>query len=148
MPENNHADTQPSVAALVGGILVDAQKLVQQEIALARREVAETCETAKTGVTLLSSALTVCGVAGVLLGLMLVKLLNQYLLPSHEWACFGIVGCLFAAIGAGVAYLGFEKLKQVKLSLPQTAETLRDDAQAVGAAVTEGRSAVGILLKR
>jgi len=36
----------------------------------------------------------------------------------------------------------------VHLSLPQTTESLRDDAQAVGAAVSEGRSAVGILLKR
>ena len=80
--------------------------------------------------------------------LRFVKLLNQYLLPDYEWACFGIVGCLFALVGAAVAYCGFEKIKQVKLSLPQTAETLRDDAQAVGAAVSEGRSAVGILLKR
>ena len=92
MPENNQADSQPSVATLVGGIFVDAQKLVQQEIALARREVAETCEKAKTGVALLGSALTVCGVGGVLLGIMFVKLLNQYLLPDYEWACFGIVG--------------------------------------------------------
>jgi hypothetical protein len=67
MLENSNGAPEPSVATLVGGIFVDAQKLVQQEIALARREVAETCEIAKTGVVLLGSALTVCGVAGVLL---------------------------------------------------------------------------------
>ena len=27
---------------------------------------------------------------------MLVRLLHQYVLPNHEWACFGIVVGLFA----------------------------------------------------
>lgn len=148
MPENVQFDPQPSVASLVGGILADGQKLVRQEVALARREVAETCEKAKMGVALLSSAHAVCAVAGVLLGLMLVKLLHQFLLPNHEWACFGIVGVLIAVPGAALAYCGRRKINEVHWSLPQTAETLRDDARAVGAAVSEGRSAVGSLLKR
>jgi len=150
MAENHHADPQPSVAFLVGGILEDAQKLVRQEVALARCEVAEACDKAKTGVELLSSALLICGVGGVLFGFMAVKLLHQFLLPNpnHEWACFGIVGAVFALVGGALFYCGRQKIKEVKLSLPQTAETLRDDAQAVGAAVSEGRSAVGTLLKR
>jgi Putative Actinobacterial Holin-X, holin superfamily III len=148
MSDNHQIDSQPSVTSLVGGILEDGQKLVRQEVALARREVAETCDKAKTGVALLSSALAVCVVAGVLLGFMLVTLLHQFLLPNNEWACFGIVGIAFALVGGALAYCGQKKLGEVHLSLPQTAETLRDDAQAVGAAVSEGRSAVGILLKR
>src|ERR1700733_6922026 len=99
MPENLHVDPQPSVVSLVGGILEDAQKLVRQEIALARCEVAETADKAKTGVALLSSALVVCTVGGVLLGFMLVKVLHQFLLPNHEWACFGIVGAAVALVG-------------------------------------------------
>jgi hypothetical protein len=150
MTENHLADSQPSVASLVGGILADGQKLVRQEVALARREVAETADKAKTGVALLSSALAVCIVGGVLLGFMLVKLLHQFLLPNpnHEWACFGIVGVVVALIGGALVYCGGKKIQQVNLSFPQTAETLREDSQAVGAAVSEGRSAVGILLKR
>jgi hypothetical protein len=148
MAENHLADPQPSVASLVGGILADGQKLVRQEVALARREIAETADKAKTGVALLSSALAVCTVGGVLIGFMLVKLLHQFLLPSHEWACFGIVGVVIALVGGVLVYCGRKKMREVNLSLPQTAETLRDDAQAVGAAVSEGRSAVGILLKR
>jgi Putative Actinobacterial Holin-X, holin superfamily III len=148
MPENNHVDVLPSVASLVGGILEDGQKLVRQEVALARREVAETCDKAKTGVALLSSALAVCGAAGVLLGFMLVKILSQYLLPSHEWACFGIVGVVFALLGAALVSCGIRKMNEIRLSLPQTTGTLRDDAQAVGAAVSEGRAAAGVLLKR
>jgi hypothetical protein len=148
MPENHVADTPPSVSSLVGGILEDAQKLVRQEVALARCEIAETADKAKTGVALLSSALAVCTVGGVLLGFMLVKVLHQFLLPNHEWACFGIVGAVVALVGGALFLCGREKIKEVHLSLPQTAETLRADAQAVGAAVSEGRSAVGILMKR
>src|ERR1700722_8728546 len=148
MAENLHAEPPPSVASLVGGILEDGQKLVRQEVALARREVAETCDKAKTGVALLSSALAVCGVAGVLLGFMFVRLLHQFLLPNHEWACFGIVGFVFTLLGGTLVHCGLQKINEVHLSLPQTAETLRDDAHAVGAAVSEGRSAAGILLKR
>jgi len=147
MPENQTADPQPSVASLVGGILLDAQKLIRQEIALARREVAEACDNAKTGLTLFSSALAVGGIGGIMLGFMLVQLLNQFLLPHHEWACFGIVGGAFALVGGVLYYYGLKKIHEVQV-LPQTAETLRDDAQAVGAAVSEGRAAVGLLLKR
>jgi hypothetical protein len=148
MPENHHPDAPPSVASMVGGILEDAQKLVRQEVALARCEIAETADKAKTGVALLSSALVVGTVGGVLLGFMLVKVLHQLLLPNHEWACFGIVGVVVALVGGALFLCGREKIKEVHLSLPQTAETLRADAQAVGAAVSEGRSAVGILIKR
>ena len=97
MADNHHADPQPTVTGLVGGILEDAQKLVRQEVALARCEVAEACAKAKTGVELLSGALLLCSVGGVLLGFMAVKLLHQFLLPNHEWACFGIVGGVCAS---------------------------------------------------
>ena len=54
MPENLQADSQPGVASLVGGILEDAQKLIRQEVALARREVAQAWDKAKMGAALLS----------------------------------------------------------------------------------------------
>lgn len=148
MAENNHADPQPSVASLIGGILGDAQVLVRQEVALARREAAEVVDKAKIGVAMLTSALAVGSVAGVLLSFMLVKLLHQFLLPNHEWACFGIVAAVFALPCAALIYCGLEKIKEVHLSLPQTTDSLRDDAEAVGAAVSESRFAVGTLLKR
>ncbi|OAI50199.1 hypothetical protein AYO44_05880 [Planctomycetaceae bacterium SCGC AG-212-F19] len=148
MPENLQADAQPGVASLVGGILDDAQKLVRQEVALARREVSQAWDKAKTGGALLASALAVGLVGGVLLGFMLVKLLHQYLLPNHEWACFGIVGGLVALLAGGLVYCGLHQIKQVHLSLPQTAETLREDAQAVSNGLAAGRSSIDTILKR
>jgi hypothetical protein len=147
--ENHQADVQPGVASLVGGILEDAQKLVRQEVALAQREVAHAWDKAKMGVALLAGALTVCSVVGVLLGFMLVKLLHQYLLPNHEWACFAIVACLVALLAGVLIYCGLKQINQVHLSLPQTAETLRADVQAVSSdAVSGGRPSAHALLKR
>lgn len=148
MSENHQADAQPGVASLVGGILDDAQKLVRQEVALAQREVAQAWDKAKMGVALLASALAVCGVAGVLLGFMLVDLLRQYLLPNREWACFGLVGGLVALLAGALIYGGLNQINKVHLSLPQTAETLRQDAQAVSDAVSGGRTATPAPCKR
>jgi hypothetical protein len=148
MAENLQADPQPGVGSLVGGILEDAQTLVRQEVALAQREVVETWDKAKTGVALLSSTLAVFGVGGVLLGFMLVKLLHQYLLPNHEWACFGIVGGLVALLAGALFCYGLNQINKVHLSLPQTVESLHEDAQAVSDAVSGGRSSRDTLLKR
>src|SRR5436190_8007546 len=108
MSDNHQTDAQPGVASLVGGIIDDGQKLVRQEIALARREVTESWDKAKMGIGLFGSALAFFGAGGVLSGLLLVKLLHQYFLPNHEWACFGIVAGLFACIGSVLAYLGLK----------------------------------------
>jgi len=148
MTENHQADAQPGVASLVGGILQDAQKLVRQEVALAQREVAQAWNKAKMGVALLASALAVFFVVGVLLSFMLVKLLQLYVLPNHEWACFAIVGGLVALLGGALFYCGLNQINQVHLSLPQTAETLREDGQAISDAVSGDRPATHALLKR
>jgi hypothetical protein len=148
MLENHQPDSQPGVASMVGDIIEDAQKLVRQEIALAQREVAQAWDKGKIAVALLASALAVCSVGGVLLGSMLAKLLHQYLLPNHEWACFGIVGGLVALLGGALIYYGLHRINEVHVSLPQTAETLRQDVPAVNDAVSGGRSSTGPLLKR
>jgi MFS-type transporter involved in bile tolerance (Atg22 family) len=147
MPENHQADEPPGVAALVGGILEDAQRLVRQEVALAQREVAHAWDKAKLGVAFLASALVVCSVVAVLLGFMLVRLLHAYLLPNHEWACFAIAAGLFAILAAVLVRTGLQQINQVHLSLPQTTETLRADARAVGDAVS-GRPSAAALSRR
>jgi CHASE3 domain sensor protein len=148
MSEIHRTDAPPGVASLVGGILEDAQTLVRQEVALAQREVAQAWNKAKMGVALLASALAVCTVVGVLLSFMLVRLLEQYLLPNHEWACFAIVGCLVALIAGALVYCGLKQINQVHLSLPQTAETLHEDVKAVSNAVSGGRPSTRALLKQ
>ena len=102
--KNESSDPVPGMASLVGGIIEDTQRLVRQEVALARSEAQEAWDKAKMSAALLAAALTVCMPSGVLLGLMLVRLLEQVL--PYEWACFGIVGCSFAILGGLLIYGG------------------------------------------
>jgi len=147
MQENLQAEPQPGVAALVEGIVDDAQKLVRQEIALAQREVAQAWDKGKAGVALLSSALVVVGVGGIFLGFMLVRLLQEYLLPNHDWVCFGIVGCLVTLFGGVLMYCGLNQINKVHVSIPQTVETLREDVSALNGAVSGGRPLADRVLK-
>ncbi len=79
---------------------------------------------------------------------MMAKFIEQYLLPRHEWACFGIVGGLVAAIGCPLIYWGLKQVNEVHLSLPQTAQTLHEDVRAVSDAGPRGRSSADTLLNR
>jgi hypothetical protein len=148
MPENLQVDPQPGVASLVGGILEDGQKLVRQEIALAQHEVAGAWDKAKTGAVVLSSALALFAVGGVLLGFMVVKLLHLYLLPNYEWVCFGIGGALFVLLAGALLFRGVDQINKVHVSLPQTAETLTADAQLARNGLSGGRPSNDTLLKR
>jgi hypothetical protein len=147
MLENHQNGSEPGVASMVGGILEDAQKRVRQEIALAQHEVAQAWDKGKTAAALLAGAIVVVNVGGVLLGVMLAKLLQQ-LLPNHEWACFGIAGGLVALLGGPLIYYGLHRINEVHVSLPQTAEPLREDVQVVSDAVSGGRFSTDPLLKR
>src|SRR5688572_27482640 len=140
MAENNQAESQPGVASLVGGILEDAQTLVRQEVALAQRVVAQAWDKAKTGVALLASALAASSVVGVLLSFMLVKLLREYMLPNHEWACFGVVGGLVALLACTLVYCGIKQINQVHVSLPQSTESIGEERQPQSGAISGGRS--------
>lgn len=139
MIENHQVDLQPDVTTLVGGILKDAKKLVWQEIALAQREVKQEWDKGKTAVAWFSGAFVAFVAGAVFLGFMLAMLLHQYLLPNHEWACFGIVGGLFALLFGALIYGGIQQINKVHVTFPQTAEALGADAPPVAPAVSAGR---------
>jgi len=140
MPDNTPDSAQPSVASLVGGLIDDTQRLIRQEVALARREVEEEWAKTKEGAGLMAAALSLFLLVAILFGFTLVKLLQQYVLPDYEWACFAIVTVVFAGLGAALLYAGLAKFKQVHVVPPQSADSLRQDVQAVTSAVTADRS--------
>lgn len=139
MPELNPAGNQPSVATLVGGLIEDTQRLIRQEAALARREVQEEWDKTKEGAGLMAGGMVLLSLVGILFAFTLVKLLHQYVLPGYEWACFAIVTAVFAVGGALLLYAGLARFRQVNVVPPQTAESLRQDVQAVTSAVTADR---------
>jgi len=148
MPQNLQADAPPGVAALVSGILEDAQKLVRQEIALARREVANAWDRAQMGVALILSAIPILIMGGILLVFMLVKLLHQYVLPDQEWACFAIMGGVLALLGGMLVFGGLKQLNRIRSMLPQTMEPLNPQSPPGDDGVSESRPRTDTLVKR
>jgi len=121
-------ESPPSVASLVGGIIDDAQRLVQQELRLARRELQIEWDKAKIAVLTILIGLAVCTLGGVFLGSMLVYLLHELAgLPLS--GAYGIVGALLAVLGGILFYGGSKKAGEVNLVPPQTAETLKENVQ-------------------
>src|SRR5437773_490700 len=121
---------EPSVTALVTGIISDAQDLFRQQLALFKEEV--TSEFHKAKEAAISSAL---GVGGILVGagmflLMLVHLLNSATqLPL--WACYGLVGAAALIAGAGLLYAGKKKLETFHPLPDQSVQALKENVQCL-----------------
>jgi len=123
------AGEPPSVASLVGGIISDAERLVQQELKLAKKEIQHEFDKAKVAGGALLIGLGVLLVAAILLTQMVVEILNQYAFPDNHWVSYLIVGAVFAAIGGVLFYAGKKQADTINLVPPETAETLKENVQ-------------------
>jgi hypothetical protein len=118
----------PSMASLVSGIITDAERLVRQEITLARREMQAEFVKAKTASISLAAGACVALLGLFFLGFTIVYVLNEVAgLPL--WASFLIVGGVLAIAGAILLFAGLEEFRKVSLVPPQTAETLQENVQ-------------------
>ncbi|GAA5117431.1 hypothetical protein GCM10023339_28260 [Alloalcanivorax gelatiniphagus] len=119
-----------SLGQIVGDLTNDMTTLVKQELTLARTELKEEATKAGKGAGMLGGA----GVAG-LLALILGSFALAYLLDN--WMpvelAFLIVTILWAIVGAVLAAKGRKELKNANPQLPETQQTLKEDAQWVKA---------------
>ena len=132
MPENLHQTNEapPSVASLVGGIIGDAERLVRQEIALARREIQQEWEKARAAALAMAVGLLVLLLGGVFLGTMVVYMIHELSRQQVPlFGAYGIVGGACAVIGGVLFYFGTQKAKEVNVVPPQTAETMKENVQ-------------------
>ena len=115
-----------SLGQIVGDLSTDLTTLVKQELELARTELKEEATKAGKGAGMLGGA----GVAG-LLALILGSFALTYLLDN--WMpvelAFLIVTILWAIVGAVLAARGRKELKNANPQLPETQQTLKEDAQ-------------------
>jgi len=148
MNDTNSAENQPSVATLVGGLIEDMQRLVRQEAALARREIQAEWDKTKDGASLLGGAVVLLALVGVLFAFTLVELLHQFVLPNQEWACFALVTVFYAIGGGMLLYASLAKFRSVRVIPPQSVESLREDVQAMTAAVSNERPQGNNLLRQ
>ena len=120
-----------NMSALVGGIITDAQRLIRQEITLARSELQQEWTKTKEAVGSLAAGGVIAFVGVFLLTFGLVHLLHwatgavdTAVVPL--WAWFLIVGAVVLFIGGSLLFLGISKAGEIKVPPPQTAESLRE----------------------
>jgi hypothetical protein len=140
MPETVQTDAaSQSMAGLVGGIINDAQQLIRQEMALARREVHEELNKAKVAAISLGTGMAVVVMGGLMFVFMLVHLLH-WLTSPHDgpqadpaslplWVCYLIIGALFVLLGVVLFLVAKAKVTQINVVPPQTAATMKENVQ-------------------
>jgi len=123
------AAAEPSVTSLVSGIIVDAQRLIQQQFAMFRHEIRTDVRKAKEGALGLVLGLGITLIGGVLLALMLSLALQEAVPGLPLWTCFGIVGAALTILGGIVVYASIKKLESFDPLSDQAAESLKENWQ-------------------
>ena len=123
----NHGVTN-SVVELLAGILKDTQKLMWQELRLAKHELHH--EIRKTLTTLLTLAV---GIALALIGALLLIFMLVYLTNALTelplWVCYGIIAGIFAGIGVILMIFGMKGFKNIHIIPVQTIETVKENVR-------------------
>jgi hypothetical protein len=108
-------EREPSVAALVGGIVHDVQDLVRQEMRLLRQEIEADLRKTKEAVSILAVGGALCLVSVFSISLTVAHLIHWMGAPASLdpaalplWACYAIAGILFL-IGGGMAVMAGTK---------------------------------------
>ncbi len=106
----------------------DTSLLVQQEVALAKKEFQASLAQAVGGVIVLA-------VGGVLATVGLIAILTSVILAlalvMPHWAAALLVGAIFVILGIVLALVGVNRLRRLKLIPERTAQTLKDDAAMI-----------------
>ena len=127
MPNTSHPSAEPSLAALIGGIINDARDLLLQEFTMAKLEVQDKLRKTKAAVISLGIGISIAAVGGILLILMLVHLLHA-LTPLPLWGCYGIVGGVLLLSGLLVLFTGKKTAEEIEV-VPETVETLKENVK-------------------
>ncbi len=128
---------QQSVTGLVAGIIDDFQKLLTQQMDMARAEVRTDWNRIKEALVPLTVGGGLLAIGGLLLSLTLVFLLHWGTTPASAadpaqvplWGCFAIIGALFLALGGGCLAAGIHKLQTVTPLPEQSAEALKENVK-------------------
>ncbi len=117
-----------SFSTLFSGLMSDIGLLIQQEVALAKKEFQGALAQAVVGVVVLA-------VGGILASVGLIAVLTSIVLAlalvMPHWAAALIVGVVFLILGAVFALIGVNRMRKLKLIPERTAQTLKDDVAMV-----------------
>jgi hypothetical protein len=124
-------DRDQNVSTLVSGIIEDAQRLIRQEITLARSELQQEWVKTKEAVGAIAAGGLVAFLGVFLLAFGLVHLLHWATGTVDTaavplWAWFLIVGAVFAFLGGSLIYFGISKGREIQVLPPQTTQSLKE----------------------
>jgi len=135
MADEVRTSPEPGVASLLKGIVSDFGDLIKKELQFAQAEIRSDLKKTREASVMLAAGAGVAGLGGLLLCLMLVHLLHWLSLPGPDpsgaslplWACYGIVGGLFAVGGALAVLSGKAKFDSFNPLPDQTVQTLKEN---------------------
>jgi len=139
MDNGSHHSAEPSLTALLGGIINDAKDLLVQEVALTKLEVQDELCKAKTAAIALGIGIGVVAAGGMLLMLMLVQVLAAFT-AIPLWGCYGTVGSVLVILGAVLLAAGKTKAEELDVVPQQTVETMKETAQWLTQQTTSDRT--------
>ena len=139
MDNGSQHTTEPSIAALLGGIANDVKDLLVQELALTTLEVHDTLRRAKSAAIALGLGIGVVAIGGMLLMLMLVHVLAA-LTVVPLWGCYGIVGSALVVLGAVLLAAGKTKTEELDVVPQRTLDTMKENVQWLTEQTTRNRT--------
>ena len=130
---------EPSLTALLGGIVNDARELLVQEVTLTKLEVQDEVRKAKTAALSLGIGLSIVAAGGMLLSVMLVHVLVMFT-EIPLWGCYGIVGSGLVIVGGVVLAVGNTTAADLGGVPQQTVETRKETAPWLTQPTTSDRT--------
>ena len=122
---------EESTASLVGGILVDLQRLVEQQLQLTRREIEGELRRQSTAAMIVALGMAVLFLAALMLSLASAHLLHWLTSPAGAdparmpmWACQALVGAVLIVVGGMLAFYGQSRFRSGHPSQNQTTKNL------------------------
>jgi Putative Actinobacterial Holin-X, holin superfamily III len=136
---NHSPSSEASLASLIGGVVNDAKDLLLHELTIAKLEMQSELHKTKEAAVSFAVGAGIAVVGGLLLILMLVHLLAA-LTTIPLWGCYGIIGTLLLGVGLVLLFRGKQTAEQIDEVLPQTATTLKENAQWLKEQTTSNRT--------
>jgi sterol desaturase/sphingolipid hydroxylase (fatty acid hydroxylase superfamily) len=128
-PVDVKAPEEASVTTLVTGIIEDAQRLAKQQYELFKHDVRMEFRKTRDAAMAMGGGAILLFVGVVLLALTLVQLLNWAVPTLPLWACYAIVGVIFAIVGVGMVYAGKHKADTVNPAADESVQALKETLQ-------------------
>ena len=125
-PPSPPDDPGPELSTLVKEIVHDSETLVAQQMRLLRSELHEEWVHVQEAALVLGAGTGLIAVGGLFSTLAMVHALHRSTrLPL--WGCYGLVGGMLGAAGAGLLAVGRERAAGLRLPPPQTMDALREN---------------------